>query len=216
MSGSLDCASRAAGFPAARATDAPAGVSETVVDSSRWNMDCAGHGRRPIRISVPELLNGGLSRPLGSELVDLGDLNLALDEHKLQSLRQRVTESLRIQWHSVDAVPYIDAANVVGDVCARQNHAIFARRGCGKTLLLHDSSRKLDRSIRTVYLNCEDFKRHSFPNVLIEILDALFRELETHLTGWVGRKRRSRELVKKIRADLSKLRTSAERKLSVD
>jgi len=23
-----------------------------------------------------------------------------------------------------------------------------------------------------VYLNCEDFKTHSFPNVLIEILDA--------------------------------------------
>ena len=32
--------------------------------------------------------------------------------------------------------------------------------------------------IRAVYLNCEDFKKHSFPNVLIEILDALFARLE--------------------------------------
>ncbi|PRH19145.1 hypothetical protein C6T53_23130 [Burkholderia multivorans] len=119
-----------------------------------------------------------------------------------------MTESLRIQRDSSEAVPYIDASNIVGDVCARQNHAIFARRGCGKTLLLHHSSRSVDGSVRAVYLNCEDFKRHSFPNVLIEILDALFGELERHLTGWFGRKKRSRDLVKQIREDLSKLRVS--------
>lgn len=132
------------------------------------------------------------------------------DDKKLTSLRQKITESLRIQRDSSEAVPYIDATNILGDVCARQNHAIFARRGCGKTLLLHHSSRSLDDSIRTVYLNCEDFKRHSFPNVLIEILDALFRELERHLTGWFGRKKKSKDLVKQIREELSKLRVSAD------
>lgn len=132
------------------------------------------------------------------------------DEKKLLVLRQKITESLRIQRDSLEPVPYIDAGNILGDVCARQNHAIFARRGCGKTLLLHHSSRALDDSIRTVYLNCEDFKRHSFPNVLIEILDALFRELEQHLTGWFGRRKRSRDLVKQIREKLSKLRISAD------
>ena len=100
------------------------------------------------------------------------------DDKKLTALRQKITESLRIQRDSSEAVPYIDAANILGDVCARQNHAIFARRGCGKTLLLHYSSRSVDDSVRTVYLNCEDFKRHSFPNVLIEILDALFGEVD--------------------------------------
>ena len=132
------------------------------------------------------------------------------DDNKLTALRQKITESLRIQRDSSDAVPYIDASNILGDVCARQNHAIFARRGCGKTLLLHYSSRFVDDSVRTVYLNCEDFKRHSFPNVLIEILDALFGELERHLTGWFGRKKRSRDLVKQIRGELSKLRVSAD------
>lgn len=132
------------------------------------------------------------------------------DDKKLTALRQKITESLRIQRDSSEAVPYIDAANILGDVCARQNHAIFARRGCGKTLLLHYSSRSVDDSVRTVYLNCEDFKRHSFPNVLIEILDALFGELERHLTGWFGRKRRSRDLVRQIRAELSRLRVSAD------
>ena len=135
---------------------------------------------------------------------------MSSDDKKLAALRKKITESLRIQRDSSEAVPYIDVSNILGDVCAKQNHAIFARRGCGKTLLLHDSTRSLDDSIRTVYLNCEDFKRHSFPNVLIEILDALFRELERHLTGWFGRKKRSRELVQEIRLELSKLRDSAD------
>jgi hypothetical protein len=136
---------------------------------------------------------------------------MRLNDPRLTVLRQKITESLRIQRDSGEAVPYIDAANVIGDVCARQNHTIFARRGCGKTLLLHDSTRRLqdkEPSIRTVYLNCEDFKRHSFPNVLIEILDALFRELEAHLTGWFGRKRRSRALIKEIRTKLASLKAA--------
>jgi len=56
----------------------------------------------------------------------------------------------------------------------------------------------LDESIKSIYLNCEDFKRHSFPNVLIEILTSLFKEIESNLHGWFGKKRRSRELVKEI------------------
>lgn len=135
---------------------------------------------------------------------------MSFDDTKLHVLRKKITESLRIQRDSAEPVPYIDAGNILGVVSARQNHAIFARRGCGKTLLLHHSSRALDDSIRTVYLNCEDFKRHSFPNVLVEILDALFGELEKHRTGWFGRKKRSRELIKNIRDDLSKLRVRAD------
>ena len=92
-------------------------------------------------------------------------------------------------------------------MCAHlQNHTIFGRRGCGKTLLLHHSVTQLAPDIRTVYLNCEDFKKHSFPNVLIEILDALFAEFEQNLTGWFGRKRRSREIVHDIRKKFESLR----------
>ena len=97
---------------------------------------------------------------------------------KLTKLRLAINENLRVQRGGADPVPYIDVGNVLNDIRSRQNHVVFARRGCGKTLLLHHSSRQLDSSIKSVYLNCEDFKRHSFPNVLIEILDALFGELE--------------------------------------
>ena len=121
-----------------------------------------------------------------------------------------IQESLRVQRGSAEQVAYIDTGNVLADVSARQNHVVFARRGCGKTLLLHYSGKHLPIGVRAVYLNCEDFKRHSFPNVLIEILDSLFRELEQHLSGWFGRKRRSRELIRNIRAQLSQLKENDE------
>jgi len=129
---------------------------------------------------------------------------------KLTKLRLVINENLRVQRGGADPVPYIDVGNVLNDIQARQNHVVFARRGCGKTLLLHYSSRQLDLLVKSVYLNCEDFKRHSFPNVLIEILDALFHELEQHLSGWFGKKKRSRDLIAGIRKELGTLRTRAD------
>jgi predicted AAA+ superfamily ATPase len=102
---------------------------------------------------------------------------------ELTKLRKVITENLRVQLGGAQLLPYIDVSNALSDITAKQNHVVFGRRGCGKTLLLHYSATKLPSEIRPVYINCEDFKKHSFPNVLIEILDALFGELETNLTG---------------------------------
>jgi hypothetical protein len=135
---------------------------------------------------------------------------MALAHAALPRLRQLITENLRIQRDGAEPPPYIDVSNVLADIAARQNHTVFARRGCGKTLLLQHSAKTLDASVRSVYLNCEDFKHHSFPNVLIEILDALFAELEKHLTGWFGKKKRSRELIQTIRAELAERRKKAD------
>jgi hypothetical protein len=135
---------------------------------------------------------------------------MTITADQLKTLRRVIQENLRIQRGGSKTVAYIDVANVRDDMCARQNHTVFARRGCGKTLLLHDSATHLDETIKTTYLNCEDFKKHSFPNVLIEILDALFKELEQHLTGWFGRKPRSKQLIQQIRSELAALRTAAD------
>lgn len=101
---------------------------------------------------------------------------------------------------------YIDGGSALLDATSRQNHVVFARRGCGKSLLLHSSSKTLATGDKSIYLNCEDFKHHSFPNVIIEILDALFIELQKNLTGWFGRKKKSKEIIGQIRAELDDLR----------
>ncbi|MFA4844688.1 MAG: hypothetical protein WC632_07070 [Candidatus Margulisiibacteriota bacterium] len=131
-----------------------------------------------------------------------------MNADKIRKLRTVINECLRVQQNSDHQIPYIDSGNTLDDVMARQNHVIFGRRGCGKTLLLNESAKRLLKipSIKTIYLNCEDFKKHSFPNVLIEILDSLFGTLEQNLSGWFGRKKRSRELITGIRKQLYELK----------
>jgi hypothetical protein len=131
-------------------------------------------------------------------------------QDSLKKLRTAINENLRVQRGGAEPVPFIDVSNALSDVVARQNHAIFGRRGCWKTLLLHFSAGVLPAGIRPVYLNCEDFKQHSFPNVLIEILDALFAELQRQLPGWFGKKKRSRELIVQIRRQLRELQERAD------
>jgi hypothetical protein len=128
---------------------------------------------------------------------------LSSSVHRLRAI---VQESIRVQRHGAESVEYVDSANAIRDAVTRQNHVIFGRRGCGKTLLLHAAEKRVREDVRVVYVNCEDYKQHSFPNVLIEILDQLFGELEKHLSGWFGKKRRSRELIQEIRKDLNLLK----------
>ncbi len=72
----------------------------------------------------------------------------------------------------------------------------------------------MKNNIKVVYVNCEDYKQHSFPNVLIEILDQLFGELERNLTSWFGRKARSRELIQGIREKLLHLKKDPDQRVS--
>lgn len=120
-----------------------------------------------------------------------------VDKHKLARLRQLITEGLRVQLGG-ERINYINVGHALEDASARQNHTIFARRGCGKTLLLHASAAALPADVRAIYLNCEDFKRHSFPNVLIEILVSLFSDIDTHLNGWFGKKKETKKLLGEI------------------
>ena len=127
-------------------------------------------------------------------------------EKQLDTLRSVITENIRVQGGGAEPVQYVDIANALSKANSKQNHVIFGRRGCGKSLLLYESKRTLPDDIKAVYLNCEDFKNHSFPNVLIEILDSIFRELEKHVHGWFGRKKRCKEVIVSIRKRLGALK----------
>jgi len=124
---------------------------------------------------------------------------------KILKLRETITENLRIQKHS-DSVTYVDTGSLIFDLKAKQNHAVFARRGCGKTLLMFKSAEQASDEIRTIYLNCEDFKRHSFPDVLLEILESVFRELQQNCTGWFGRKGRLKSIIQEVVSDIESIK----------
>jgi len=132
-----------------------------------------------------------------------------VDAAKLGRLREVISENLRVQRDN-DPVEYISVGTALQDAMSKQNHAIFARRGCGKTLLLHHSSRNLRADLKSIYLNCEDFKRHSFPNVLVEILASIFRELDKNISGWFGKKKQLKVIIKGILEKLQTLHVEAD------
>ena len=49
--------------------------------------------------------------------------------NQLQKLRTVITENLRVQ-RDGDAIDYVNVGVALTDACAKQNHVIFARRGC--------------------------------------------------------------------------------------
>lgn len=138
--------------------------------------------------------------------------NPAISSDQLACLRQTILESLRAQRGGARSIPYIDVDHSLTDIAAHQNHAVFGRRGCGKTLLLHRSADLLPARVRCVYINCEDLKTRSFPNVLIEILDTLFKELGSQRRAWFGRKKRIRQLIAQVRRELNELREQDDRR----
>jgi hypothetical protein len=131
-------------------------------------------------------------------------------EDQLNRLQTVITENLRVQRGGADSIGYIDIANALSKANSKQNHVIFGRRGCGKSLLLQESRKTLSPTTKVIYLNCEDFKNHSFPNVLIEILDSIFEELEKHVNAWFGRKKRCKDVLVSIREKLSDLKKQAD------
>ncbi|MDR2308412.1 MAG: hypothetical protein LBE53_14620 [Paucimonas sp.] len=132
-----------------------------------------------------------------------------LTADQLEQLREVISENLRVQRNN-NPVDYISVGTALQDAKSKQNHAIFARRGCGKTLLLHHSSQHLKSELKSIYLNCEDFKRHSFPNVLVEILASIFRELDKNISGWFGKKKKLKQIIKDILEKLRALHVEAD------
>ncbi len=131
-----------------------------------------------------------------------------------KKLREIITESLRVQMNGPKLVGYVDSSNSLADSMTRQNHVIFGRRGCGKSLLLQESANRVKDmdGMMVVYINCEDYKNHSFPNVLIEILDVIFKRLEESIgfTLFVGKKSKAKKLIQEIRNELQILRNKAD------
>lgn len=69
-------------------------------------------------------------------------------EDKVANLSLAITENLRVQKGGARPVRYVDVSNNLANMSARQNHVVFGRRGCGKSLLLHHSASRLPQDAR--------------------------------------------------------------------
>lgn len=65
---------------------------------------------------------------------------------------------------------------------SKRHHIVFGRRGSGKSSLLRKAAADLTVDRRPIaYVNLEAFKGHSYPDVLLSILIATFREFKKWL-----------------------------------
>lgn len=103
-----------------------------------------------------------------------------MDKQDLQKLVDYIEENLRASMRA--GLPFVDPRGHQSRILTRQNHVVFGRRGAGKSTLLRSIS---DSDRVAVAVNLEDYKDVTFPNIVIQIILAVFREVRR-----IHRKRR--------------------------
>jgi len=92
---------------------------------------------------------------------------------KLENLVSYIEENLRAS--KTSGIKFVDPRDLKQKLLRRQNHVIFGRRGSGKSTLLR--SIDITTLMMPIYINLEDFKDITFPNIILHILDVSFKSL---------------------------------------
>lgn len=100
-----------------------------------------------------------------------------MDKKELNKLTTYLEENTRAD--KVSGIEFIDPRNFKEKVRGKQNYVVFGRRGAGKSTLLKTLN-KYDKAL-TIYVNLEDYKDITFPNIIIKVLVAFYKEIASKL-----------------------------------
>lgn len=95
---------------------------------------------------------------------------------KIQKLRALIEEKLRTDTKTENF--YIDFHDNKNSVLSKQNTVIFGRRGSGKSTLLKEVMKD---GRKYVYINLENYKKVTFPNIIVKTLEELFVYIDDEL-----------------------------------
>lgn len=93
----------------------------------------------------------------------------------IQKLTAYIEENTRTSVTS--GISYIDPRNLRNRVTLKQNHIIFGRRGAGKSSLIKTVRDVSEKKYLYAYINLEDIKDVSFPNILIHVLNTFQQDI---------------------------------------
>lgn len=104
-----------------------------------------------------------------------------INSEKVSLLVTKVEEAARATKEGVKH--FIEPApGTLTRAVSKRHHIVFGRRGSGKSSLLRKAAADLTVDRRPIaYVNLEAFKGHSYPDVLLSVLIATFREFK----GWL-------------------------------
>lgn len=133
-----------------------------------------------------------------------------MDRSELEKLITYVEENTRAD--QVSGIEFIDPRNFKSKVKGKQNYVVFGRRGAGKSTLL--KTLQEDSSVLTIYVNLEDFKDITFPNIIIKVLltffERIIEELNQNQSFW---KKRNYFKTKKLKKRIKNVMKLLENKL---
>lgn len=100
-----------------------------------------------------------------------------MNKTELNKLINYLEENTRAD--KVSGIEFIDPRNFKEKVRGKQNYVVFGRRGAGKSTLLKTLN-KYENSL-TIYVNLEDYKDITFPNIIIKVLVTFYKEIALKL-----------------------------------
>jgi len=127
-----------------------------------------------------------------------------MEVREIAKLVTYIEENLRSS--PAAGLPFVDSRHLQSRLLSRQNHVVFGRRGAGKTSLVH-STRKSSGHVH-VYLNFEDYKDITFPNIVIHVLLRLLGSLESHVRSdirWWRLRAHPAATVRRLRRTMAEL-----------
>jgi hypothetical protein len=105
-----------------------------------------------------------------------------LSDEKVSKLSLHIEETLRAGKQK--PLTYIDTHNNLQKALLGQHHVVFGRRGSGKTSLLKQIfDERGNRAKYSVWIDIEPLKKLSYPDVLIQIIRTIFKDLKEFLEG---------------------------------
>lgn len=140
-----------------------------------------------------------------------------MDLNEVNKLVSFIEENTRAD--KVSGIEFIDPRNFKSKVHSRQNGVVFGRRGAGKSTLL----KTLDNNskIFSIYVNLEDYKDITFPNIIIKILIRFFKvsieNLKSESSVLEFKKLlKIRKLIKKLKNEIKELEKKTNSPDSID
>jgi len=123
-----------------------------------------------------------------------------MDITEIQKLIRYIEENTRAD--KVSGIDFIDPRNFKPKVQGKQNYVVFGRRGAGKSTLLKTLSS--ENGNFSIYVNLEDYKDISFPNIIIKVLTRMFDDSVKGLNKEIGlfpfgRYLKKRKIVKQLK-----------------
>lgn len=128
------------------------------------------------------------------------------NQDKIDSFRTKLRSVLKTEKSNIAQIEYIDFNNNIQKLMGSQRIVVYGRKGTGKTTLLEQVKLHSSKdSIIPLFIDCKDYRNHSYPDLLIKILLSLFENLDNVKINWYSKimnkslfKHEIKELKKKL------------------